>query len=275
MTVLIASTSAPQKGRRPPPAARSSRGAARRPSSARRPWSAAGRWSVPVIARPRLQTRRPGLEKGVPPAAQSRRPHRRFARRDLQRLASQQPQRRVPLATRRQPPLPARSRDRSDIQGLRARPSFALITLHLNTSVGSIRPSGMSQKTRTEEAPRSRGKNEKVAWAVFSASWRGAGRTATERTSRSPDRAPPAARVAPQGFGPRRLEGRHDLRRPRRDALGPRVAALRLRREAPRRATPGVPPDDRRDRNAKASRSTSAAQPPIDLRQRPRSQVHR
>ena len=40
-----------------------------------------------------------------------------------------------------------------------------------------------------------------------------------------------------------------DLRMPGLDALGPRVAALRLRREASRRATLGVPPDDRRDRD--------------------------
>jgi hypothetical protein len=51
----------------------------------------------------------------IPPAAQIRRRHRKLPRHDLERLAPQHPQHRVPLATRRHAPLPARSRDRSDI----------------------------------------------------------------------------------------------------------------------------------------------------------------
>ena len=51
--------------------------------------------------------------------------------------APQEPQNRVPLATRRHAPLPARSRDRSDIRGLWARGSSVLNVIHLNTSVGS------------------------------------------------------------------------------------------------------------------------------------------
>ena len=44
-------------------------------------------------------------------------------------------------------PPPARSRDRTDIRGLRARGSSAINFIHLNTSVGSNKPSGMSQGT--------------------------------------------------------------------------------------------------------------------------------
>lgn len=91
---------------------------------------------VPIVPRPRLQAGRPGIEKGIAPTAQIRSRHRKLARNDLQRLAPQQPQHRVPLATRRHPPLPARSRDRSDTRGLRARGSFVINVIHLNTSVG-------------------------------------------------------------------------------------------------------------------------------------------
>ena len=60
-----------------------------------------------------------------------------LARHDLQRLTSQEPQHRVPLATRRHPPLPARSRGRSDIRGLRARGSSALNLIHPGTSISA------------------------------------------------------------------------------------------------------------------------------------------
>jgi hypothetical protein len=163
MTVLIASTSAAPKGRRRHPGAPM---AARchgvgtslqpldlgmeqlgihgqlthlgpQPSDRR----------VPIVPRPRRQAGRARLEKGVAPPAHIRRRRRHFARHDLQWLAAQHPQHRVPLATRRHPTLPTRSRDRSDIRSLRARGSAALNVIHLDTSVGSDRPSGVSQGT--------------------------------------------------------------------------------------------------------------------------------
>ncbi len=55
------------------------------------------------------------LDKGIAPAAQIRCRNRKLPRDDLQWLAPQHPQHRLPLAPRRHAPLPARSRDRSDI----------------------------------------------------------------------------------------------------------------------------------------------------------------
>jgi hypothetical protein len=102
---------------------------------------------VPIVPRPRRQAGRARLEKGVAPPAHIRRRRRHFARHDLQWLAAQDPQHRVLLAPRCHAPLPARSRDRSDIRGLRARGSAALNVIHLDTSIGSDKPSRVSQGT--------------------------------------------------------------------------------------------------------------------------------
>jgi hypothetical protein len=169
MTVLIASTSAAPKGRRHHPGA---------PMAARchgvgtslQPLDLGmeelgihGKLThlgpqpidrhIPIVPRPRRQARRPAIEKGVPPPAQIRRRHREIPRHDLQRLAPQHPQHRVLLAPRCHAPLPARSRDRSDIRGLRARGSAALNVIHLDTSVGSDKPSRVSQGTLGRGTP--------------------------------------------------------------------------------------------------------------------------
>ncbi len=73
----------------------------------------------------------------------------------------------------------------------------------------------------------------------------------------------------------RLLEGGHDVRMPRLDPPRPHVAALRLRREAPRRPPLRVPADHRRHRHAKASRRRPSARSAINSRQRTLPQVHR
>lgn len=154
MTVLIASTSAPQKGRRRPrlPAARSSRKAARHPWSARRPWSAAGRSSRPDRPAPATSgsPRRPretprASRSGPPPSRRARAPRSPAARRagpaaprpacDPPSCADPGPEPR-PLRYLRSP--------RPRLLRAQSHPSQ-------HTSVGSDKPSGMSQRTLGRE----------------------------------------------------------------------------------------------------------------------------
>ena len=147
MTVLIASTSAPQKGRRP--------------ASSRSifVWSSSvSMVSSPTLVRSRsIVSSRSSRARDFRLAAAasrnaSRQPLRSAAVTASSRatISSGSPRRSrstaSPLAARRHPPLPARSRDRSDTRGLRVRGSSALDVIHQHLHRLN-KPSEVSQGT--------------------------------------------------------------------------------------------------------------------------------